>query len=42
MKTESEAHARTYVEQLDTLPQAILCAGGDGTLSEIVTGEIHK
>lgn len=40
VKTDSEAHARRYVEELEVLPEAILCAGGDGTLSEIVTGEI--
>lgn len=38
VKTEHEGHARRYVEELETLPQAILCAGGDGTLCEIVTG----
>lgn len=38
VRTEHEGHARKYVEELETLPQAILCAGGDGTLSEIVTG----
>lgn len=38
VKTDSEGHARRYVEELNTLPEAILCAGGDGTLSEIVTG----
>lgn len=39
VKTDSEGHARRYVEELDVLPQAILVAGGDGTLSEIVTGK---
>lgn len=38
VKTESEAHARRLVEEMNVLPEAILCAGGDGTLSEIVTG----
>lgn len=42
MKTDSEGHARRYVEELETLPSAILCAGGDGTLSEIVTGRRKK
>lgn len=41
VQTDSEAHARRYVEELDTLPHAILCAGGDGTLSEIVTGKTN-
>lgn len=40
VRTDSEAHARRYVEEMDVLPEAILCAGGDGTLSEIVTGII--
>lgn len=39
VKTDSEGHARRYIEDLETLPEAIVCAGGDGTLSEIVTGE---
>lgn len=39
VKTDSEGHARRYIEELDTLPETILCAGGDGTLSEVVTGE---
>lgn len=38
VKTDSEGHARRYIEELETLPEIILCAGGDGTLSEIVTG----
>ncbi|XP_055313373.1 acylglycerol kinase, mitochondrial [Sitodiplosis mosellana] len=42
VKTDSEGHARRYVEELETLPQAILCAGGDGTLSEIVTGLFRR
>ncbi|XP_031640699.1 acylglycerol kinase, mitochondrial [Contarinia nasturtii] len=42
VKTDSEAHARRYIEELDTLPDAILCAGGDGTLSEIVTGLFRR
>lgn len=41
VKTDSEGHARRYVEELDTLPDSILCAGGDGTISEVVTGEIE-
>lgn len=39
VKTDSEGHARRYIEELETLPETILCAGGDGTLSEVVTGE---
>lgn len=42
VKTDSEGHARRYVEELGTLPDVILCAGGDGTLSEVVTGMLFK
>ncbi|XP_053684585.1 acylglycerol kinase, mitochondrial [Sabethes cyaneus] len=38
VKTDSEGHARRYVEELTTLPDAILVAGGDGTVSEAVSG----
>ncbi|XP_063698579.1 acylglycerol kinase, mitochondrial [Culicoides brevitarsis] len=38
VKTDSEGHARRYVEDLPKLPSAILVAGGEGTLSEAVTG----
>lgn len=40
VKTDSEGHARRYIEELDTLPETILCAGGDGTLAEVVTGKL--
>lgn len=39
VKTDSEGHARRYIEEIDELPEVILCAGGDGTLSDIVTGD---
>lgn len=42
IKTDSEGHARKYVEELQVLPRAILVAGGDGTLSEAVTGMYTK
>lgn len=42
VKTESEGFARTYVSQLEELPDAILVAGGDGTLSEVVTGLMRR
>lgn len=42
VKTESEGYARRYIEEADVLPEIILCAGGDGTLSEIVTGRAHS
>lgn len=43
VKTESEGYARSYVEtELQQLPDAILVAGGDGTLSEVVTGLLRR
>lgn len=40
--TDSEGHARRYVEELETLPDALLIAGGDGTVSEAVTGFLRR
>lgn len=40
-KTESEGHAKTLMETLDGT-DAILVAGGDGTVSEVVTGLLRK
>lgn len=37
VQTESEGHAKTLVETLETT-DAIVVAGGDGTVSEVVTG----
>jgi len=42
IKTDSEGHARRYVEELDSLPDAILVAGGDGTISETITGLLRR
>lgn len=42
IQTDSEGHARRYIEEIDTLPAVILCAGGDGTLSEVVTGLLRR
>lgn len=43
VKTESEGFGRSYVEtELKELPDAILVAGGDGTLSEVVTGLLRR
>lgn len=42
VKTDSEGHARRYIEELEKLPEAILVAGGDGTLSEAVTGLLRR
>lgn len=38
VKTDSEGHARRYLEELAFLPDAIIVAGGDGTLSEAISG----
>lgn len=40
IKTDSEGHARRYIEDLESLPDSIVVAGGDGTISETITG-IH-
>lgn len=42
VKTDSEGHARRYVEELPQLPDAIIIAGGDGTISETVTGLLRR
>lgn len=41
IKTESEGHAKTLIEDLNGT-DAIIVAGGDGTLSEVVTGLMRK
>jgi len=38
IKTDSEGHARRHIEELESLPDSILIAGGDGTVSETITG----
>lgn len=43
VKTESEGFARNYIEtEITELPDAILVAGGDGTLSEAVSGLMRR
>lgn len=43
VKTESEGFARNYIEtEIAELPDAILVAGGDGTLSEAVSGLMRR
>lgn len=42
VRTDSVGHAKRYIEQLDTLPDALLVAGGDGTVSEVVTGLLRR
>lgn len=38
IQTESEGHAKELVKTLSNVTDAIVVAGGDGTLSEVVTG----
>ncbi|XP_046813636.1 acylglycerol kinase, mitochondrial isoform X2 [Vespa crabro] len=41
VQTESTSHTRSVVENLDTPTDAIIVAGGDGTLSDVITGETN-
>ncbi|XP_021931037.1 acylglycerol kinase, mitochondrial, partial [Zootermopsis nevadensis] len=42
IQTESEGQARGLVESLDEVVDAIVIAGGDGTVSEAVTGLLRR
>lgn len=42
MQTESTSHTRSIVENLDTPTDAIIVAGGDGTLSDVITGIMRR
>lgn len=43
VKTQSESHTIQYIEEeLGEYPDAIVIAGGDGTLSEAITGLLRK
>ncbi|KAJ6643410.1 Acylglycerol kinase, mitochondrial [Pseudolycoriella hygida] len=42
LKTDSEGHARRHIEELESLPDTILVAGGDGTVSETITGLLRR
>ncbi|XP_043269650.1 acylglycerol kinase, mitochondrial [Venturia canescens] len=42
IQTESEGQARSLIENLETPTDAIIVAGGDGTLADVVTGLMRK
>lgn len=42
IQTEQEGQARTLIENLNTPTDAILVAGGDGTLLDVITGLMRK
>lgn len=42
IKTQSGSHARNAIIDLETPTDAIIVAGGDGTLSDVVTGLMRK
>lgn len=42
LQTEHEGQARSLVESLDGIVDAIVVAGGDGTLSETITGLLRR
>lgn len=42
VQTESTSHTRSIVENLDSPTDAIIVAGGDGTLSDVITGIMRR
>ncbi|KAI4492322.1 hypothetical protein M0802_009832 [Mischocyttarus mexicanus] len=42
IQTESTSHTRSVVENLDVPTDAIIVAGGDGTLSDVITGLMRR
>ncbi|KAH8408166.1 hypothetical protein KR222_005690 [Zaprionus bogoriensis] len=42
LRTNYIGHAKSYVEEVKTLPDVIVIAGGDGTKSEVITGLLRR
>lgn len=42
IKTESEGHAKQLVDNITEEINSVVVAGGDGTLSEVLTGLLRK
>ncbi|XP_055914209.1 acylglycerol kinase, mitochondrial [Eupeodes corollae] len=42
VRTDSEGYAKSFVEQLKSAPYGIVVAGGDGSVSEVLTGLMRR
>lgn len=42
LRTNYIGHAKSYIEEKQTLPDVIVVAGGDGTKSEVITGLLRR